>query len=83
MQSILGNLEGRQHTKGCIRNWLDSFHEFSDRQRDTTYNSVEERGPALLKLQAKFLLLILDTASGETVEQALLVKTDLLKSLKN
>lgn len=74
MQSILGNFERRQHARGCIRNWLDSFHEFSDRQRDITHNGVGERGPALLESQAKFLLLILDTVSGESVEEALLIK---------
>ncbi|KAL6886870.1 hypothetical protein GGI43DRAFT_388489 [Trichoderma evansii] len=72
MQSVLGNFERRQYARGCITNWLDSFHEFNNRQRDTIHSGVEGRGPAVLELQAKLLLLNLDMAGGETVEEALL-----------
>lgn len=71
MQSVLGNFERRQYAMGCISNWLDSFYEFVDRQRDITHSDTEGRGPALLELQAKFLLLTLEMADGETVEEAL------------
>jgi hypothetical protein len=65
MQSILGNFERRQYARNCVNNWLDSFLKFSDSQR----HSGAKEGLALLELQAKFLLLILDTTGGETFEQ--------------
>ncbi|EHK48507.1 hypothetical protein TRIATDRAFT_281366 [Trichoderma atroviride IMI 206040] len=65
MQSILGNFERRQHARSCVNNWLDSFHEFSGSQQ----HSGAKEGLALLELQAKYLLLILDTAGGETAEE--------------
>jgi hypothetical protein len=71
LQSILGNSDRRQYAKGCVRNWMDSFHEFSNSQRETTHSGTEE-GFALLEVQAKCLLLILDTAGGETVEEVFL-----------
>lgn len=65
MQSILGNFERRQHARSCVNNWLDSLHEFRGSQR----HSGAKEGLALLELQAKYLLLVLDTDGGEAVEE--------------
>ncbi|KAL7917445.1 hypothetical protein ACQKWADRAFT_325727 [Trichoderma austrokoningii] len=71
MQSILGNLERIQYARDCVSNWLDSFNDFSACQRGVTHSSAK-RGVALLELQAKYLLLILDMAGGETAEEVFL-----------
>lgn len=66
----MGNSERRQYARNSVKNWLDSFHEYSDSQRQ----SGSREGPALLELHAKYLLLVLDTTGGETFEESFLTQ---------